>query len=191
VITAAHCVHKTAKKKLRVNVGDHNIEDAEAQIIDLRSLHVHSGYSPSTLANDIALLKLKSSATAKPHTSTIQCASADTKLIAGEDVLITGWGALAEGGSHPDKLQKVKLQLVSDTDCDAEHGSEFMPKEIFCARYKPGGKDSCQGDSDGPVVYKGDLIGLVSWGYGCACPDIPGVYTRVSNYESWIAKTMG
>ena len=58
--------------------------------------------------------------------------------------------------------------------------------EVICAGLFEGGKDFCQGDSEGPAVSNGKLVGLVSFGYGCARPGILGVYMKLTHYKEWI-----
>ncbi|MDX6258314.1 MAG: trypsin [Kribbellaceae bacterium] len=58
----------------------------------------------------------------------------------------------------------------------------------ICAGYKEGGKDSCHGDSGGPLVLHGRLLGVVSWGVGCAEAGHPGVYAEVATYYKEILK---
>ena len=58
---------------------------------------------------------------------------------------------------------------------------------MFCAgEVGVGGKDACQGDSGGPVTYNGNVVGATSWGYGCAYPNYPGVYTDLAQYRDFI-----
>lgn len=60
---------------------------------------------------------------------------------------------------------------------------------MLCTKYKD--TDACQGDSGGPLVADGKLIGVVSWGEGCADPRYPGVYARVAIVRDWIRTTSG
>ncbi|XP_064609087.1 trypsin-3-like isoform X2 [Liolophura sinensis] len=103
---------------------------------------------------------------------------------------VTGWGTMSSGaGSLPDRLREVDVPVISYSQCSS-WVSGVSSTTMICAGYEEGGKDSCQGDSGGPLVVlsggKWYLLGVVSWGYGCAGRRSPGIYTRVPNYTSWI-----
>merc|ERR1712095_157706 len=102
--------------------------------------------------------------------------------------LVTGLGTLSSGGSQPDKLQEVDVNVISNSQCAGNYGSNSITSAMVCAADT--GKDSCQGDSGGPMVTQENgrhaQIGVVSWGIGCASPNYPGVYARVTSVKSWI-----
>ncbi|MEE6487004.1 hypothetical protein FKM82_014762 [Ascaphus truei] len=105
-------------------------------------------------------------------------------------LLISGWGTtLRHEGNYPDLLMCVNAPILTTTQCNNAYPGEIT-NNMICVGYVEGGKDSCQGDSGGPVVCNGELQGVVSWGYGCAQRNYPGVYTKVCNYVSWIQSTM-
>uniref|UniRef100_A0A8C9PDZ3 trypsin n=1 Tax=Spermophilus dauricus TaxID=99837 RepID=A0A8C9PDZ3_SPEDA len=186
VVSAAHCY----KSRIQVRLGEHNIEVIEGneQFINSAKVIRHPNYSSRTLDNDIMLIKLASPATINTRVATVSlptsCAPAGTQC------LISGWGnTLSSGVNYPDLLQCLRAPLLSQAQCEAAYPGQIT-KNMVCAGFLEGGKDSCQGDSGGPVVCNGQLQGIVSWGYGCALKDNPGVYTRVCNYVDWIQKTI-
>jgi len=62
---------------------------------------------------------------------------------------------------------------------------------MICAGVTGGGKDACQGDSGGPLVVGDKLVGIVSWGVGCAEARYPGVYSNVATLRSFVTDTTG
>ncbi|XP_072281054.1 trypsin-like [Pyxicephalus adspersus] len=134
------------------------------------------------------LIKLSSPATFTSAVQPIALPSGCAR--AGTSCQISGWGnTLSSGSNYPDLLQCLKAPILSDADCSNSYPG-MITANMICVGYLNGGKDSCQGDSGGPVECGGELQGIVSWGYGCALPDRPGVYTRVCNYNTWIQDTV-
>ena len=91
-------------------------------------------------------------------------------------------------------LQWVRVPAITNSECNSAYNGDITDSMI-CAGYPgEGGKDACQGDSGGPFVCangtKSVIAGVVSWGYGCAEAQYPGVYARVAKYADWIATTI-
>ena len=110
---------------------------------------------------------------------------------------VTGWGSTFLGGAQQRHLLKADAEFVSDSDCAAAMGYEYLiPAEEICAgNVAPGGGDTCKGDSGGPLLRRtaagGWLqVGVTSWGKGCAAPGQPGVYTELSTFAPEIARVI-
>ncbi|KAM8979270.1 trypsin-like [Sarcophilus harrisii] len=186
VVSAAHCY----KSRMQVRLGEHNIEVLEGneQFIDAEKIILHPNYNSPNLNNDIMLIKLKTPAVLNSHVGTISLPK--TCAPAGTECLISGWGNMVSfGAEYPDVLQCLNAPLLSDAQCTSSYPGQIT-ENMVCAGFLEGGKDSCQNDSGGPVVCNGELQGIVSWGYGCAQKNKPGVYTRVCNYVDWIEATI-
>ncbi|KAM8924304.1 trypsin isoform 3-T3 [Pelodytes ibericus] len=186
VVSAAHCY----KASVQVRLGEHNIAANEGteQFISSSRVIRHPSYSSWTLDNDIMLIKLASPATLNAYVQTVPLPSGCSA--AGTSCLIAGWGnTLTSGSNYPDQLQCLDAPILTATQCSNAYPGEITGNMI-CVGYIEGGKDSCQGDSGGPVICNGQLQGIVSWGYGCAQRNYPGVYSKVCNYNAWVSSTI-
>jgi len=202
VLTAAHCVFDTDPEDgssldaddVDVVVGQSKLSTAPAAFqVPVRSVSFEFDYEPDFGAagsgvpnNDVAFLVL-----ASPQTQhTIQIAGPDETALWDEGSIedVTGWGATAETGpgrSGSDLLQSASVPILFDSVCESDYGDLIDPVSMLCAGYPDGGTDTCFGDSGGPMQAPLDgggyrLVGITSWGNGCARPNAPGVYTRVA-----------
>ena len=143
--------------------------------------------------NDFALLRLQAPMT---KGQVIPLVEANTALADNMNMCVTGWGATFEGGPGAGDLQGAEVPIVSNAVCNApdSYNGAVLPS-MFCAGKRPGGIDSCQGDSGGPssalIGGRNTLIGVVSWGEGCARRLKYGIYSRISTATDWIATTIG
>ncbi|KAM9328522.1 uncharacterized protein KZ484_019919 [Pholidichthys leucotaenia] len=194
IITASHCVENTDKNFLKVVAGEHNtaVNEGTEQLIQVVEIIMHEDYEMSTANNDIALLRLATPIVYTPFAVPVCLPTrrlADLELWAISLHTVSGWGRRSENGPTSQLLRRLKVPRIRSQDCVKESGVT-LTKNMFCAGYIEGREDSCKGDSGGPLVtdYKKTtfLLGIVSWGKGCARPGNYGIYTRVSNYLEWI-----
>ena len=206
VLTAAHCVADLEKlSDMDVAVGVYDLSEVKPeQRIPLSRIIIHPGYNPETIDNDIALLRLARSSTAP--TVTLVDPVTMNSLDGYMPLTVVGWGAKADPGPDwsvepyfPKTLWEAEVDyIVPDICSDLLEGE--LTGNMLCAGVVTngavtGGRDSCVGDSGGPLLYEYNSslfqVGIVSWGLGCALPGKPGVYTRVANYGDWINRALG
>jgi len=188
ILTAAHCVSGTAANTLniRYNSLTHN---AGGSIVQAQAIFVHPQYDSWTIDNDVAVIQLAAPLTLGSANAQAVPLPAQGSDVQPGDVIVSGWGYLLEGGGTlPAALQTLNVASVDRATCNQPSAYDGeISDNMFCAGVlNVGGKDACQGDSGGPVVQNGAVVGAVSWGYGCARPQYPGVYTRIGNYVQWI-----
>ncbi|XP_028837786.1 trypsin-2-like isoform X1 [Denticeps clupeoides] len=185
VVSAAHCY----QSRIEVRLGEHNIGYSEGneQFISSEKVIRHPNYDSWNIDNDIMLIKLSRSATLNQYVQPVALPTSCPP--AGTMCRVSGWGNTMSSSEYSHRLQCLEIPIISDRDCNNSYPG-MITNSMFCAGYLEGGKDSCQGDSGGPVVCNGQLQGVVSWGYGCAQKDNPGVYAKVCIFQSWLAQTM-
>ncbi|XP_055381913.1 trypsin alpha-like [Condylostylus longicornis] len=140
-------------------------------------------YDPVSQDNDIVMLRTATDVTFTPTIQPIQLQR--TMPGDGSDVKVSGYGDTAFEGSSSDFLLSAVIKIMNFETCNWNYGGG-LTDNMICAGVANYKIDSCQGDSGGPLVYNGKLLGVVSFGNGCATDGYAGVYTKVPNYIDWI-----
>lgn len=185
VLSAAHCKGIAAK----VSIGSHDLtlsEEENREEIEIACEIDHPSYNKRTFDNDFMMIKLTQSSTYSP----VKLDDGSSTLDDGVDLTVMGWGTTSSGGEVSPVLLEAETDYVTNSQCESDYPEESITSNMMCAARD--GIDSCQGDSGGPLIIKGNdtsadvQVGVVSWGYGCADPEYPGVYAQVSSQIDWI-----
>ena len=198
VVTAAHVVTVTDMKYIKVRFNKKNLYDSGLSF-NVKKMLVHPGYNSRTLEHDIAIIYLDD----EPYKYGIKNVFLPSNKLSKEiykvnnECIIMGYGK----GSFFSFIQpyNIKISKLKLLDKDkSNYGENDITKHMIVAadwndiENPYDNEDACQGDSGGPLFgnygRNGEqvLLGIVSWGLGCAIDKYPGVYTKVGSYTYWI-----
>ena len=114
------------------------------------------------------------------------------------ECFVTGYGHTEQVGSRTKPvmnpspiLRGVYIPIWNIENCRNTCPRCIITDENICAGLADGGLGACSGDSGSPMMCNNKLIGIVSWGVGCARPNYPSVYTRVAVFRDWIRANSG
>jgi len=208
VVTAAHCVEDRALRKYGLDkpyilIGDTTLaiaNDTTRFVVQASKVKIHPDYGKETgIDNDIAVLTLSRPLDlyANPNIKPACLPEKETvEDLIGKPAIVSGWGKVGVNQHRTAHLQKVEVEIFGKNNCGLYEDWKITD-DMLCAGIMQGGKDSCNNDSGGPLVAKNHkdnngaatLVGVVSWGKGCAKKNYPGVYVDVAHYmqNGWLS----
>jgi len=209
VVTAAHCItyRDEINPEFRVLEKTNSLLTG-GDVREVVKVIKHAGYDNDSKVNDIALLKLaprseevRSAGRLGEAVIALDNGATDRQAAAYTKATVSGYGLTSERGNISAKLMMVDVPMVDIAVCNSAdvYDGLILPGMMCAGKLQPDSEgelvDSCQGDSGGPLVSgvgteNPRLVGVVSWGFGCARPNKPGVYTRVASFYDWIKENM-
>ncbi len=203
-VTAAHCLFDNFGTPLdpsavRAALGFNDLaQESDATEVIISGIFIHPDYdnSDASAPHDIALVELAQN-TDQPF---MRLFDGDVRELAGDAAIVVGWGVVDFSNPaqplFPSELNQVSVPVVSNAVCNEPQSYNGLIGEgQVCAGFREGGRDSCLGDSGGPlmITQNGEFrqAGVVSFGRGCAQPNFYGVYSRLSFYKTWIGEIAG
>ncbi|XP_018567398.1 trypsin-1-like, partial [Anoplophora glabripennis] len=216
VLTAGHClcsgvgqdILKPANIKITLSQHDLTNTNSDAYQMDIKTVMIHPGYICNKPKDDIAMLELEKELQWSDSVipACLPVAANHDRYSKFDNILATvaGWGWTNEKNSKGGRakiLQKAKVNVIETEKCRSWYKAQGKKTKIqetqLCAGHEQGGIDACWADSGGPLMINTEgqndqmvVVGVVSTGIGCARPQLPGIYTRVSEYIPWITETI-
>ncbi|NWT11910.1 GRAA protein, partial [Vireo altiloquus] len=196
VLTAAHC--NVTECKVILGAHSSKEEECEQQCFQIAKDFRHPRYNRKTKENDIMLLQLQGRAKLDKAVQLIPLPTSDDDPKPGTVCTVAGWGSTSNPPRKPSTaLREVNITVISRQICNDKvhyNGKPVITENMICAGDKRGKKDSCNGDSGGPLKCNNVLRGITSFGKRgkCGARDGPGVYARLTKrHLAWIRKTIG
>jgi len=186
ILTAKHCLKVTSSPLIMIGGLDLN-NTTEFIMRKIAKTVEHPDL-------DVALIQLEQPVTDRTPIKV----NNNPNINPGVNTEAIGWGRLSENGSLTSILQEVVLPVVGNEKCSSLYSDKFQPNNHMCAGYDQGQKDACQGDSGGPLIIMWDendlstqfLVGVTSWGIGCARQGKYGVWVRTSTIIPWLTQNI-
>ena len=198
VLTAGHC-KLYPSGQIRVLAGSASLTNGAGEGISVARQVRHPDYRQIVAGaprDDLMLIRLATPAAAP----SIRLATSTAPPATGTLLHVAGWGSTSYNaandsfGTASAELRAVAVRVKPAQQCvDAYGAKAFYPQDMVCASLPH--RDACAGDSGGPLVDRPGpeavLIGVVSWGTGCAMARYPGVYSLVAHNRCWVESTIG
>ncbi|XP_071945539.1 trypsin 3A1-like [Antedon mediterranea] len=196
ILTAAHCLYEIDYRQIRVYANSTELNHSDGYTIQIAGVYLHPDYNDDITDYDLALMRLRTNLV---YSETVAPICLETFQLADlylEDCVIAGWGYVEPSGEISPQLLEARVPVIPSHVCAAYYAtSNYYTERMLCAGYEEGGIDSCNGDSGGPLMCPSiygiwQVVGVTSWGIGCAEPEYPGVYANISTMSSFIYETI-
>ncbi|XP_075970612.1 chymotrypsinogen 2 [Anticarsia gemmatalis] len=192
VVTAAHCV----RKRLYVRLGEHDLLLRNHGELEMKVTEavIHPRYDPDTVVNDVAMLRLPVPARPDLGHGVACLPPSHQPLPPHTSCVILGWGKKRPTDVHGTRvLHEAQVSTIQQGVCRRSYWQYAITDDMVCAGR--GRRDSCAGDSGGPLLCKDRtmryfLQGITSFGDGCGKRGKYGIYTRTAGYVTWIRDVM-
>lgn len=206
VLTGAHKLDGKEPNEVKCRAGEWDtqteLEVFPHQERDAQKFIIHEEFFRPSIINNIGLIILERpfeiSSSNTPHIG-VACVG-NAVPMPGTKCETMGWGL--ENFNNIEKyaviLRKVSLKLTSRNRClnalrGTRLGSRFqLHQSLMCAGGEAG-QDACSGDGGSPLVCpignnsdRYAIVGTVAWGIGCGDAGVPGVYSNIPDFKSWI-----